>query len=329
MKKIITIVQIFKLRASEYIICKLNISILRFLNKYSRGNSKNFVSLIRLITNHTDGMVKNYIYIKYRKNVFKKFEDIDIDTSHEINKVIWTAWLQGENNAPQPVQDALNSIKRHAKKYDVIIITNENLKYYIDVPKNILSAVQQKKISPAHYTDWIRLKLLSEYGGVWMDATSYMIKPLPDEIWNYDLLTWNEMIDFTGKSIYAGIPFVEHFNNGFLVAKKGSIFYQFAVDITERLLMDPILTIDYFSNFKAYITAFERVPLFRKQSEQMNPTASNAFLIKQYWNSSIRKWMILEIQSEKTIFFNLVYKNIWIDSQNGIETIQQYLIENY
>ncbi|WP_273754870.1 capsular polysaccharide synthesis protein [Leuconostoc mesenteroides] len=328
MKKIIKIVRIFKVRFPEYIFCKITIYIFRHLNKYSTNHPNFLVRNIRTITNHTDRMVQEYIFSKYNE-VFKNFENVHFDKAQQPDKIIWTAWFQGESNAPISIQYALESIKRHAKEYRVIVITNANLKNFIDIPDNIESAVQQKKISLAHYADWIRLKLLSEYGGVWLDATSYMVKPLPEKIWQYDLLTWNEMIDFTGDDIYAGIPFVEYFNNGFLVAKKNSTFYRFAVEITEKLLMDPILTVDYFANFKAYLVAFEKIPLFQQQRELMKPIAENGFLVKQYWNSPIENWIKLEFQSDKTIFFNLIYKELWNEQSNGQETVQQFLINNY
>jgi mannosyltransferase OCH1-like enzyme len=329
MKKIIKIVQVFKVRFPEYITCKMIVYIFRQLNKYSSNYRNVFVRLIRTITNHTDGMVKKYIFSKYKKEIFHNFANIRSDKAQQRNKIIWTAWFQGESNAPSSIRYALDSIKRHAQEYRVIVITNENLKQYVDVPDNIEIAVQQKKISLAHYADWIRLKLLSEYGGVWLDATSYMVKPLPEKIWQYDLLTWNEMVDFTGQDVYAGIPFVEHFNNGFLVAKKNSIFYRFALEITEKLLTDPILTIDYFANFKAYLIAFEKIPFFQEQRELMDPIAENAFLVKQYWNLPIQDWIKLEFQSDKTIFFNLKYKDPWNEKSNGRDTVQQFLIDNY
>lgn len=329
MKKIIKIVQIFKVRFPEYIICKIIIYIFRKLNKYSLNHRNMFVRPIRIITKHTDSMVKKYIFSKYKEEIFNKFEKINSEEEQQPNKIIWTAWFQGESNAPSSIRYAIDSIKRHAQEYRVIVITNENLKQYIDVPNHIEIAIQQKKISLAHYADWIRLKLLSEYGGVWLDATSYMVKPLPEKIWQYDLLTWNEMIDFTGENIYAGIPFVEHFNNGFLVAKKNNMFYRFAVEITEKLLMDPILTIDYFSNFKAYLVAFEKIPLFQEQCKRMDPIAENGFLVKQYWNAQIEDWIKSEFQGDRSIFFNLIYKEVWNEKCGEKTTVQQFLIDNY
>lgn len=54
------------------------------------------------------------------------------------------------------------------------------------------------------------------------------------------------------KNAFLGIPFTKHFNNGFLVAKEGASFYDLASYITEKLVSDDILKLDYLANFKDY-----------------------------------------------------------------------------
>ena len=56
-----------------------------------------------------------------------------------------------------------------------------NINDYLEIPKYILEKVESKKISFAHFTDIIRLALLNNYGGVWIDATILLTDYLPQE----------------------------------------------------------------------------------------------------------------------------------------------------
>jgi hypothetical protein len=78
----------------------------------------------------------------------------------------------------------------------------------IDMPRNEL-----QKLSLAHQSDLIRLALLSEYGGIWADATTYCMKPLDE---------WLEK--YMGSGFFAFYRPGEDrlISNWFLSAEKGS-----------------------------------------------------------------------------------------------------------
>jgi hypothetical protein len=66
--------------------------------------------------------------------------------------------------------------------WDVIILDNDNLEKYVelDVPDKILD-----NLSLNHKSDLVRLLLLSRYGGVWADATTFCMSPLNEWIDDY------------------------------------------------------------------------------------------------------------------------------------------------
>ena len=49
-------------------------------------------------------------------------------------------------------------------------------------------------IPNAHFADYVRIALLEKYGGVWIDATAYLIDALPDYILNADLFCFKSEI---------------------------------------------------------------------------------------------------------------------------------------
>lgn len=96
-----------------------------------------------------------------------------------IPRKIWILWYQGLSEAPFIVRKCIDSWIEENPTWDVIILDSNCLGKYIQLN------LPEKKITSLslnHQSDLIRLALLSEYGGVWADATTFCIKPLDDWI---------------------------------------------------------------------------------------------------------------------------------------------------
>lgn len=102
-------------------------------------------------------------------------------------KTIWTCWLQGIDNAPPIVKKCIESIKRYAGDYEVQIIDNCNFSQYITIPDYIIKKHELGIIPHAHFSDIIRLALLEQYGGIWIDSTIWLTNQLPDYVTQSDL----------------------------------------------------------------------------------------------------------------------------------------------
>lgn len=301
---------------------------IREVFKVTGRKNQKLAKILRKMAQKTDTMVQDYIFIKYR-DVFSKYHDQSDDGKIPIKKKIWTVWLQGEENMPYAIKLCLDSMERQREEYELCIVTLDNIEKYLDVNPNIIKRLKNGDISFAHFTDYIRVKLLSEYGGVWLDATQYMVKPLPKEIWEYDLLVWNKVIDITESNLYASIPFVEEFNNSFLIAKKQALFYKFATEITEKLLFDPILKLDYFSNFKAYFEGVKKIPALNNEWSKMLPINIYGLIPRQYWNTPMSEYVKNYIDKSNNIFFMMTYKKEWLKQVQNTITVQEYIVENY
>ena len=91
---------------------------------------------------------------------------------------IWMCWWQGEENAPEIVRACIDSVRRNAGGHEVVVITDENLSKYVDIPEWALDKVHAGIMSRTHLSDLLRLSLLAEHGGLWLDATFYCTGPL-------------------------------------------------------------------------------------------------------------------------------------------------------
>ena len=57
--------------------------------------------------------------------------------------------------------------------YNVILITHENINDYIDnIPKYFY------ELSPAHQADFVRVNVICDYGGIWLDSDTLVLDSL-------------------------------------------------------------------------------------------------------------------------------------------------------
>lgn len=95
---------------------------------------------------------------------------------------VWQLWFQGEENAPALIRKCLSSVRQHTSGRPYVLLTNENLHDYLDIPDYIMQKYRAGNIGHAHFSDVVRLLLLAQYGGTWIDATVLLTAPLPDEV---------------------------------------------------------------------------------------------------------------------------------------------------
>lgn len=108
--------------------------------------------------------IEKYNYSDAKKSVKKQKIKDDI---------IWVCWWQGIDSAPEIVKRCISSIKKAANNHEVIIITLDNYKNYIEVPEFIEEKIKKGIITLTNFSDLLRLSLLAKYGGMWLDATFY------------------------------------------------------------------------------------------------------------------------------------------------------------
>ncbi|WP_125768033.1 capsular polysaccharide synthesis protein [Lapidilactobacillus wuchangensis] len=141
-----------------------------FISVVLNGTSKTSLELIRL---GEINRVSRKIGKKYKKIIETPLADQSW-TGNISDLPVWTMWLQGENNAPEMVATTLRSIKNNYS--NVIVIDQNNFRDFITIPQYIVAKWKQGKISDAHFSDIIRTNLLVEYGGTWIDSTTYISK---------------------------------------------------------------------------------------------------------------------------------------------------------
>ncbi len=108
---------------------------------------------------------------------------------------IWTAWLQGEDKAPEVIRMNLASIRKNAGEHPVVVISYENVDLYLNIPSHIKDKHQNGIIGSAHYADIIRMMLLEKYGGLWLDASMFVYHPIDESAFSSSFYS----VGFQGK----------------------------------------------------------------------------------------------------------------------------------
>ncbi len=140
-------------------------------------------------------LIYSFLDKKY-KNFINEYKTKNIKTWINTKK-IWVMWRQWEKDMPEIVKICYKSIKDHCYDFDVILLTKDNFKDYIDLPEFIFKKVSKWLISITHLSDIIRMRLLSLYWGIWVDATMYICSDVLSKFSNINLNTsysseWNK-----------------------------------------------------------------------------------------------------------------------------------------
>ena len=99
----------------------------------------------------------------------------------QLPRKVWMYWQQGEQNAPLLVKKCLESWRSLNPGWDVELLDKARVEELVD-----LSEFEERDdIGLQALSDILRVKLLTQYGGVWADASLFCIKPLDEWLHNY------------------------------------------------------------------------------------------------------------------------------------------------
>lgn len=135
--------------------------------------------------------------LKTQKRLEKKYNkvlnEIKLDDSydHIRSRKIWIFWWQGIDNSPKLVQRCYKSVRENLCDWELILITKNNYRKYASFPDHIIKKLENGQISLTHFSDLLRLELLINHGGLWLDATVLCTSGnIPRSILNSDLFVY-------------------------------------------------------------------------------------------------------------------------------------------
>jgi len=271
---------------------------------------------------------KHDIMIRYYEKTFRKFLET-YDFSHqnvefpksEYSDCIWICWWQGLKQAPDIVKVCIDSIKRNAGDHRVIVLTEENYQQYVNIPQWIQEKHKAGIITKTHYSDILRLMLLSTHGGMWLDSTFYCTAPVLDEYFKYPL--WSiKRPDYFHASVAAG-----YFANYSLACDEDHrwIFKTILDFVLEFWKNNDIMT-DYLFLDYLIVLAQKYDVRIKKVFEQIisnNPNCDELFKVLEKPYDQLH-WKKIQ---ENTYLFKLTWKKSF-STKEGITTFYDELIND-
>jgi mannosyltransferase OCH1-like enzyme len=127
--------------------------------------------------------IYSYLKRKYGKKILNSPLP-NLNSENPYPNKIWICWLQGMENAPQIVKRCYESVQKHSSGREIIVITDENIRQYVNFPEYIWKRRGKNGLSQTFLSDLLRISLLAQYGGIWIDASCFLTDAIPDYVAN-------------------------------------------------------------------------------------------------------------------------------------------------
>ena len=253
-----------------------------------------------------------HIILKYRdSNVVYPVSFI------EEKSPVWVFWWQCEINMPDTVRICYESICRNSGTHPVKLVTRQNYTEYVSLPDYIIEKLNSGHISLAQFADILKVNLLYEYGGYWMNATVLVTK------------TWHKEKNvefFTIKTISNSTDVSGGRWSGFLTGGgRHGLFFDFAKTlINEYWKNESAMTDDFLMD---YITAlaYDHLPYFKKMIDGNDCYMPGVFDLSCLLNQPFDPGKFDEI-CRNAHFHKLSRKSRYVTkNDNGEQTFYEYL----
>lgn len=140
-----------------------------FLEKLHRSVGRCFKSVNKL--------KKKYLsryFAEIYAPIIKKYENLNTpDVLDEpIPKIIWVLWWQGDYRENRLVNCCINRMRQ--LDFDLRVVSKDNIEEYVDI-SDVRQYYEKGLLKTSALADIIRLRLLISYGGIWLDASVFVV----------------------------------------------------------------------------------------------------------------------------------------------------------
>ncbi len=250
-------------------------------------------------------LVNKYLRDFYTSGNLNQFQSVPVQRIKENDYKIWIFWWQGIENMPPVVKLCFDSLRLHAGNIPVYVLTEKNFRKYVSFPSFIMRRFQNGDFSITHFSDLLRFALLSQYGGLWLDATIFVSGDLKNEkgldegFYTVKPRKYNKDCFNVSYNRWSGFILGSHliYNPIFILGL--NMFYDFWEK--HDVLIDYFL-IDYIVNYLYCHNDF-----VRKQIEDVPINNCDIFCLNYLLNQPFDEHTFLNI-TNKTIFHKLSWK---------------------
>lgn len=262
--------------------------------------------------------VKRYLKKNY-SDVIEKYKNKEhtIKNNIELSSNIWIFWWQGVENAPQIVKMCINNVKKYVNNRKICILTKDNYRDYVDIPDYIIEKLKNEKISITAFSDILRIQLLYQNGGIWLDATALITDDIDKNIVQYPFYTIKHNL-YADFHVCKGL-----WTSFFLASGKNNTILEFFKDMYFEYFKENNYIITYFLTDCIIAIGYEEIDYIRKMIDDIPENNVNVFngrekILLEYNTSNLKKF-------KQNKIYKLSYKENYNEEKN--KTIYKYLME--
>ena len=236
------------------------------------------------------------------------------------NKV-WICWLQGEEVAPSIVKKCIASTRKNLPDFDVIVLTEKNIFDYVTLPNYVLKKYKDGFISRTHFSDIVRMNLIAQQGGLWVDSTIFMSKPLSKDYFQTDFFS------LRNTSTPSHPYMTNYWTTYFFFASKNNGIIEHCASILNAYTKEFDTFIDYFLMdyaIKKTILDLDAETIMKKT----DVIGNNRWLLHREANKIATDELISKFIDDPIGIYKLTYKVKYIQTKNGHDTIYKKIVES-
>ena len=289
--------------------------ILNRLSRYFKNIDANSV-IVNFIEKEFRGIIEKYNKAPVSPAVAEMAE---MPEKSKTDANIWIFWWQGYENAPVLVKKCIDSVRKNAGTHPVILLTKDNWQSYADIPEYIIKKVSDGNISLTHFSDILRMVLLAEHGGLWLDATIFVSRTIPDYCFTlpYFSIHYKNSSSKIARGRWTG------FCQG---ARKNSIIHSFCRDIFFEYWKKYVRLADYFLIDYTMLCGYKNIPAFKQLVDSLPFNNEGIKELDLHFSDTYSKEKYESILNT-SVFFKLNWKRNYKTENNGQKTFYSCFLE--
>ena len=237
---------------------------------------------------------------------------------------IWVLWWQGEHDAPAIVKNCIASMRKNAGHHPVYVIDQNNYSDFAHISPCILNKLKNGSLSFTHFSDYYRMALLAQNGGLWIDASIFVQQPICDDLFAHPLFTMrNPDLDTSNISGW-------NWTVGVIGGWKGNTLFQITADLLELYWQDHDFLIDYFIFDYMIRIVYDSLPAVKAQIDAIPPNNRDFYLLQKYVNSPAVQYEDIFLHDPDTWLYKLSWKGSYVHTTPSGEpsVFHRWLKEN-
>lgn len=243
------------------------------------GGRLHLKSLSKWAHKRKDKWILGYLDNKLQP-IIQKYQNIVDNGQYTENAPVWVCWWTGEDTAPELVKRCINSIRAKVKNHPVIVLTKNNYQEYLDIPSLLIKLINAGDICLANFSDYLRVSLLEQYGGVWLDATIFLSEEISESYFQYPFFTCKkeaEECNYISKMRWTSFCLGGYRQNPFFGFMRESFYKCWAEDHTsiDYLLVDYLIETAY-RNFKWFVDMHNNLPNNNEHKDDLQKAFNEA-----------------------------------------------------